>query len=456
MPLSNLLGGVAALALLAGAGETLAQGAALAPGVQTICDVTAYGAVPDDQTLDDAGIARAIGACAAVGGTVVIPRGVFLTGGVQLASGITFHLNGGAVLKGSSRLADYKPMSGLGGAELERSEDDVNRGVLSAVGVQDVTVSGTGVIDGSGAAFWNDLENRPDFAVGFANCRKVRVRDVTVIDPAKYNIRFQNCDDVVVDGVTINAPLLSPNSDGIQIRDSADVRVSNCQISTGDDAIVLKAQTRAVERVLITNCRITSDDAAIKFGTGSQTATRDVTVSNVVITNSRYGVALFMQDGGVYENARFTNMIVQTGGRHRREYPIYVDVDTRFGQGALGTVRNITFDNLDIRTRGNILIGGQAQAPVTGVTLSNINMTVSEAVDLAATAGKPRGNRLQAQQTGAADFSGEVGHIVLGHTSGITVRDVTITGATARDRRRALVTRESTGTVADRSLSALR
>lgn len=438
MRLSLLSGGACALALVLAAARGHAQTSA-----PMTCDVTDYGAVADDETLDDAAITAAISACATTGGTVILPRGVFLTGGVQLASGITFHLNGGAVLKGSSRLADYTPLLGLGGAELERTEDGVNRGVLSAVGVENVTLSGTGTIDGSGAAFWGDLENRPDFAVGFADCRRVRMRDVTVIDPAKYNVRFQNCDDVVVDGVTINAPLLSPNSDGIQIRDSADVRISNCQISTGDDAIVLKAHTRNVERVTVTNCRITSDDAAFKFGTGSETITRDVTVSNVVVTNSRYGVALFMQDGGTYENARFTDMIIETGGRHRREYPIYVDVDTRFGDGAFGTVRNITFDGLDIRTRGNILIGGQSGAPIEGITLSNIRMTVSDAVDLVETAGKPRGNRLQAQRTGAADFSGEVGHIVLGHTSGLTVRDVTITGATEADRRPVLVARDS-------------
>jgi polygalacturonase len=441
--------------MLASCSTSLAQSpqAASSP---TICDVTAFGAVADDEALDDDAIARAISACAPSGGTVVLPSGVFLTGGVQLASDITFHLNGGAVLKGSTRLADYVAMRGLGGAELERAEDANNRGVLSAVGVRNVTLSGTGVIDGSGAAFWGDLENRPDFAVGFADCRNVRVRDVTIIDPAKYNVRFNNCDDVVVDGVTINAPMLSPNSDGIQIRDSADVRISNCLISTGDDAIVLKAHERNVERVTITNCRITSDDAAFKFGTGSQTVTRDITVSNVVITDSRYGVALFMQDGGVYENARFTNMVIQTGGRHRREYPIYIDVDTRFGDGRFGTVRDITFDGLDIRTRGNILIGGQADAPVTGVTLSNIRMTVADAVDLNATAGKPRGNRLQAQVTGAADFSGEVGHIVLGRTRGVTVRDVTVSGATDADRRPVLTVRDSVGTVTDADLTGPR
>lgn len=72
----------------------------------------------------------------------------------------------------------------------------------------------------------------------------------------------------------------------------------------------------AVERISINNCRISSDDAALKFGIASASVTGDIAVSNVVVTNSRYGVALFMQHGGSYDNVRFADMIVQTHSRH--------------------------------------------------------------------------------------------------------------------------------------------
>jgi polygalacturonase len=407
------------------------------------CDIAAFGATPDDNTLDDSAIEAAIAACAPRGGTVVVPAGVFVTGGVELRSNITLHLAGGAVLRGSTRLQDYRRFDPDIAARIVDNPDDQrlgDRGLLSGVGVENVTIDGTGTIDGSGAAFWGDTANRPTFSLDLSGCRNVRMRDVTFMDPATYHIRMSNCDDVVIDGVTIRAPMLAPNSDGLQIRDSADVRIANCLIETGDDAIVLKSRERFVERVTITNCRITSDDAAIKFGTGSRLGVRDVSVSNVIVTNSRYGVALFMQDGGVYENVRFADMNIETGGRHARAYPIMLDVDTRGSAGELGTIRNVTFDGLDIRTAGNILIGGQANAPIRDLTLSNIRMRVSEGTDLAATAGKPRGNR-SLPRSALADFSGEVAHIVLGHVEGVRLVAVDVTSAGGDSVRPRLIVR---------------
>lgn len=402
------------------------------------CRVTDYGAIADDDGLDDAALEAAVIDCARGGGTVVVPRGVFLTGGVNLLSGVTLQLDGGAVLKGSSVLSDYRIV--------QRGEMRA-QGVVTAVDVQDVSITGTGTIDGSGYNFWDKGDARPEGAVVIRGCRNLTMRGVTIRDPARFNVRMTDCDGVLVDAITIRAPALSPNSDGLQIRDSSDVRISNCDIATGDDAIVIKANRRIVERIMITNCRLTSDDAAIKFGTGSRTVIRHVTVTNTVITDSRYGVALFMQDGGVYEDSRFSNLIIQTGSRHARDYPIFVDVDSRNGEGRHGSVRNITFDGLDIRTRGNILIAGQADAPLTGVTLSDIRMIVADAIDPAETTGKPRGNRQQARRTGAADFSGLVGHIVLGHAVNTRLVDVSVEAVEPGDERPRLVERHTARTL---------
>ena len=66
-----------------------------------------YGATTDG-TLCTSAIQRAIDACfLAGGGEVVIPAGVFHTGGIRLRSNITLHLLSGAVLKGSRNPEDY-------------------------------------------------------------------------------------------------------------------------------------------------------------------------------------------------------------------------------------------------------------------------------------------------------------------------------------------------------------
>jgi Glycosyl hydrolases family 28 len=431
---------------LATAAVGLALFAATGPAFAKTCDITEHGARAGDEELDTAAITAAIAACAPHGGRVLVPAGVFRAAGVELKSGIEFHLAGGAVLKGASDLAAYpRPATGDTGR---------SRGLLVGIGVRDVLISGTGMLDGAGTPFHKTPDDRPDFTLGLFDCQGVRVRDVTIVDPATYHVTLNRCQDVVVDGVTILADALAPNSDGIQVRDTSDVRISNCRIETGDDAIVLKSAARMVERVSITNCVIASDDAAIKFGTGSEPGIRYVNVRGVTVTRSRYGVALFMQDGGIYEHNRFADMVIATGGRHAREYPIFVDIDTRQtgDAGGWGRIRGLTFDGIDVVTRGTILIQGQPGHDVEDLALSDITMRVENAVDPAKVNGKPRGNRLHAARTGASDLSSVAGHVVIGHARAVTISNLRAAGATDSDRRPAIVLRDVKDLAADAAL----
>lgn len=407
-----------------------------APAFAKTCAITDYGAIANDEALDDDAIRAAIADCGGTGGTVHVPAGIFLTGGVALVSDMTLHLGGGAVLRGAPDLAAY--------SRFATGDAEGARGLVLGLNVKNVTITGTGTLDGNGGRFRTDLSQRPDFTLGLMGCSNVRVRDVSMVDPSKYHVRMNGCTDVVYDGISIRADMLAPNSDGIQVRDSANIRIANCLIETGDDAIVLKSRHRMVERITITNCNLISDDAAIKFGTGSAPGMRHVNVSNVTITRSRYGVALFMQDGGIFEHNRFSDMVIETGGRHAREYPIFVDIDTRQPDDprGWGRIRGLSFDGLDITTRGNILIQGQPDHDIEDLSLSNITVRVAQAVDLATVNGKPRGNKAHAPRTGAADHSPLNGQIVIGHARGVTLSNVHARAATPADARPLLVTRD--------------
>ena len=77
-----------------------------------VINILSLGAQPGDESTNNAPIInQAIRQCAeAGGGSVVIPSGVFTTGSIYLQSGVRLHLERGAVLKGSRRLADYAPL----------------------------------------------------------------------------------------------------------------------------------------------------------------------------------------------------------------------------------------------------------------------------------------------------------------------------------------------------------
>lgn len=429
MKRGHLIFALAAAAGLVAAGQAPARQTVPTP----VCNVERFGAIADDAQSDDAAIAAAIDQCAGRNGQVLVPAGVFMTGGVTLKSDMDFHLGAGAILRGMPRLEDY--------AVQPTGDAGRSRGVITAIGVRNLSITGSGTIDGAGTPFHVATNERPEYSLGLFDCTGVRVSGVTLIDPAKYHVTMNRCSQVTMDGVTILAAMLAPNSDGIQVRDSSDVSISNCRIETGDDAIVLKSSARLVERVRVANCRLVSDDAAFKFGTGSEPGIRDVSVTDTVITGSRYGLALFMQDGGIYENVRFANILIETGGRHAREYPIFVDIDTRQpdSPSGWGHIRDVAFDNLMIVSRGNILIQGQPGHDVEKISLSNIRMRVANAVDLARVHGKPRGNRAHAPRTGAADYSSSLGHIVIGHADGVTLSGINATGTTPSDRRPVLV-----------------
>ena len=69
--------------------------------------ITDFGAKTCDKLQTEA-IQSALDACfLAGGGKVVIPKGIFLTGGVRLRSNTTLYLEAGAILRGSSDHNDY-------------------------------------------------------------------------------------------------------------------------------------------------------------------------------------------------------------------------------------------------------------------------------------------------------------------------------------------------------------
>src|SRR5579862_4038329 len=73
--------------------------------------ITDFGAVSDGQTLNTLPIQSAIDQLAKKGGgTLVIPKGVFLSGAIFLKPGVNLYLEEGAVLKGSTEICNYPKM----------------------------------------------------------------------------------------------------------------------------------------------------------------------------------------------------------------------------------------------------------------------------------------------------------------------------------------------------------
>lgn len=296
-----------------------------------VYDVSDFGATGDGQALETAALQRAIDAChLGGGGRVLIAPGEYLVAGLQLKSNVTLEISAGATLLGSTQRDDYAV-----------------RAVIHCDGQDNVAIVGRGVIDGQGghplfkpANPYNGLPGRP-YLIHAVGGSGLRVRGITLRNAATWAFRCDESDDVVIDDLTIHSRV-NANNDGIDLVDCSRVRVTNCDLDCGDDAICLKSETeRGCQYVTIANCVVKSESNGIKFGTASVGGFRDIVVSNCTVYDTRLsGVALEAVDGGSIDRVAISNITMNNvnGGIFLRLGQRHCDVP--------GVLRNVTISNV--------------------------------------------------------------------------------------------------------------
>ena len=106
---------------------------------------------------------------------------------------------------------------------------------------------------------------------------------------------------MLIDGIRLLNNLKMANSDGIDPDRCLNVRISNCHIERGDDAIVLKnsgdyKKYGPCENMVVADCTLVSTSAAIKFGTEGESDFRNILVENCCISRSNRGISIRIRD----------------------------------------------------------------------------------------------------------------------------------------------------------------
>lgn len=398
-------------------------------------DVRAYGAVGDGETLDTDAINRAIEAAHHFGyGRVVFPAGRYLSFSIRLKTRVDLHLEEGAVLVAADPARHdgaYDPP--------EDNEHDLyqdfghshwQNSLIWGDGVEDVDITGPGLIDGVGmtregpGSRWKKqagefpvsmrglsaeamAELVPEYsamigqgnkAIALKNASRVRLRGFRIARGGHFAILATGCYDLLIEDLDIDT-----NRDGIDIDCCQDVDIRRCRVNTpNDDAIVLKSsyalgEIRLTERVEVIDCKVTGFDPGtvfdgtygrtqerapdqdrmtgrIKLGTESTGGFRDILIRDCSFERSR-GLALENVDGGVLENILCENLTLT----EVTTAPIFVRLGAR-GRGPdpkPGVVRNITIRNLvarDILPDYCAILAGLPESPLENVTLSDIHL----------------------------------------------------------------------------------
>ncbi len=146
-------------------------------------------------------------------------------------------------------------------------------------------------------------------------CKDVTVRDITIVNSPMWVQHYIACDDLLIDGITVSS-FVAGNNDGIDVDSCHRVRIANCDIYSGDDAIVLKATSaRACKDVTVTNCVLSTHCNAFKLGTESNGGFQNITFSNSTVFDTRLSaVALEMVDGGLLERVTVNNIVLNNVG----------------------------------------------------------------------------------------------------------------------------------------------
>lgn len=359
-------------------------------------DITKRGAKGDGVTDNTAMIQKAVDECSKNGGgTVLIPSGTYLIRPIELKSNVNLHLDFGALVVGSTRLADYDTAFPVPGGGMNQSS-----GLLFARRQNNISITGLGTIDGRGEhanfQFGNDADGGPKRPkiVYFVECKGIVVTDLTLRNAAYWVQHYEKCEDVTIRGVKVFSHC-NYNNDGLDI-DAKNATISDCYIDVEDDAICFKSDHETFcENITVTNCVTASNCNAIKFGTASHGGYRNIAISNCVVRRAAEdrirhwskqldyisadvtvisGIAIEMVDGGIIDGITVSNISMRDV-----QTPIFIRLGDRnrtFRKGG-GVLKNVHISDV-VATAESLItssITGVEGAAVENISINNVQIS---------------------------------------------------------------------------------
>jgi polygalacturonase len=373
----------------------ISQGSSLGSGY----NVLDYGAKADGINSDTEAIQKAIDDCHLNGGgKVVFNTGTFISGTIILKSNVTLYIEAGAILKASNNLDDFPIMSSR--YPSYEGKFETNKMLIYAEDAKNISITGRGTIDGNGDHWIDGPYGSPSFSIRpriihFRGCEDIHISDITLYNSASWVQSYQSCKNMVIDGITVNsrenkdiekdryADARGRNTDGLDLVDCENVRISNCYINSGDDAICLKSFSpdEGCRDITIINCIISSNASGIKIGTETAGTFEDITIQNCIVFDTRAeAIAILSADGARVERINISNIslrnikgaaiAIRLGNRNRlyrkniepNEQPIIQDVILENIQGTC------------ISADFGCSVTGIKDFPVKNIVLKNINL----------------------------------------------------------------------------------
>lgn len=363
--------------------------------------ITGHGVSTDSTKLNTLAIQQVIDKAEANGGgTIVIPKGVFLTGALFFKPKTKLLLQEGAMLKGSDNIDHYPLIP----SRMEGRSIYYYAALINAYHVDSFSITGPGTINGNGLKFWSsfwayrdsmrkigksatNLEVHRPRLLFIWGCKNVAIKNVKLHDSGFWTTHLYQCNNVLIENCDIRSPykpVPAPSTDGIDIDVCKNVTIRNCYISVNDDAVCIKGgkgpdahlrgENGIVEDILIENCTFGESHGTLTLGSECLHA-RNITMRNCKVENNTSVLRLKMRPDTyqVYENILIENITGRCG-------PIISMAPWKqfFDMGGstekpFATVRNITFSNIQVECKSLGDMEGNPSDSVSNILFRNIN-----------------------------------------------------------------------------------
>ena len=336
--------------------------------------ITDFGAVGDGLTMNTEAFRKAIESVSARGGgTVIIPRGMWLTGPILLRSNICLHADEGALVVFSPDKSLYplvetsfegyntvRCMSPIYGRDLENISF-TGKGVWDGSGDSwrpikrdkvpppqwKELISSGGVLSSDGKTWYPslsykkaqeisdmnvpvgtrsmaDFEEMKDFLrpvmVSLIGCKKIMFDGPVFQNSPAWCIHPLMCEDLTVRNITVRNPWYSQNGDGIDIESCRNTLLYNSSFDVGDDAICIKSgknedgrkRGRPTENLVIRNCIVYHGHGGVTIGSEMSGGVRNVSASGCTFMGTDVGLRFKSNRGrgGIVENIWFSDILM--------------------------------------------------------------------------------------------------------------------------------------------------
>ncbi len=310
--------------------------------------ITDFGA--EENILSTSAINEAISSVSSSGGgRVTVPFGNWLSGAIELCSNVELHFEDGARLTFSVNPEDYPIVFTV----YEGIRCYNYSPLIYGRGLHNVAVTGHGILEGGGEQWWKWAKNltgrdilykdtrpveervygtpelalRPMF-LQILESKNVLIEGITLNNSPCWTVHPVWCEDVIVRGVTVENPTVSPNTDGINIESCNRALVEDCTVvTTGDDMYCLKAGRNEdawdvgipCENVVIRRCRSLgpSSSGGIVIGSEMSADVRNILAEDCDFAYNYNCIRIKSKDGrgGVVENIDYKNLHMTKGIR---------------------------------------------------------------------------------------------------------------------------------------------